>query len=120
MDRKTITALGLCVGIIFLWTKFVAVPPPPPPKAAVVQSSDGKPADAPADDSAHKDAAIDPKKDDAQKDEAKPANPKPFRPSRSPAARAQRCPAGAQRCMIWCSSIASTWKSRPATTSRSI
>ena len=47
MDRKLLSALGLCVAIVWLWTKFVALPPPPkpatPPSAATTaQPTDSK------------------------------------------------------------------------------
>jgi YidC/Oxa1 family membrane protein insertase len=59
MDRKLFTALALCVGIIWFWTKFVAVPPPPDPKHVATATDDGKSGAKPADTAAGKDAASD-------------------------------------------------------------
>jgi len=67
MDRKLLTALGLSVGIIWFWTKFVMIPPPDKP--AIVTPSDEKPAEPKAD------AKSDPKPD-AKPGEAK-ADAKP-------------------------------------------
>ncbi len=43
MDRKVLVTIGLCVGIVFFWTKYVMVPPPPEKdKPAVATSTNGE------------------------------------------------------------------------------
>ncbi len=84
MDRKVLTTIGLCVGIVFLWKQYVMVPDAPekPPVVAPADPS-GKPADPakPADPTAK---PADPAK--PAEPTAKPADPaKPGDPAAKPA-----------------------------------